>query len=115
MVYEPTAPELQADASTQAAMDRGSRVGEIARNYVPGGIAITLPYNAYDERIVLTRQLIAHGAPAVYEASFRAGGTFEILRWVLGWGDAAEVVRPAALRKQVRRAVRQMGRLYEKS
>ncbi len=32
------------------------------------------------------------------ELTFRAGGTFEITRWVLGWGDAAEVVRPRSLR-----------------
>jgi predicted DNA-binding transcriptional regulator YafY len=32
------------------------------------------------------------------ELTFRAGGTFEITRWVLGWGDAAEVVRPIRLR-----------------
>jgi predicted DNA-binding transcriptional regulator YafY len=28
------------------------------------------------------------------ELTFRAGGMFEIKRWVLGWGDAAEVLRP---------------------
>lgn len=76
MVHEPTAPELQADDQTQVAMDRGSRVGEIARSYVPGGVAIALPYNAYDERIAVTRRLLEDGAPAVYEGSFRAGGVF---------------------------------------
>lgn len=35
------------------------------------------------------------------ELTFRAGGAFEIARWVLGWGDAAEVVRPAVLRREV--------------
>jgi proteasome accessory factor B len=39
------------------------------------------------------------------ELTFRAGGTFEIIRWVLGWGDAAEVVRPGSLRKQVQSAL----------
>jgi predicted DNA-binding transcriptional regulator YafY len=32
------------------------------------------------------------------DLSFRAGGVFEIARWVLGWGDAAEVLRPRSLR-----------------
>jgi hypothetical protein len=32
---------------------------------------------------------------------FRAGGTFEIARWILGWGDAVEVMRPASLRRDV--------------
>jgi len=31
----------------------------------------------------------------------RAGGTFEITRWILGWGDAAEVMRPPGLRRDV--------------
>jgi predicted DNA-binding transcriptional regulator YafY len=35
------------------------------------------------------------------ELRFRAGGWFEIRRWILGWGDAAEVVRPAALRREI--------------
>jgi len=35
------------------------------------------------------------------EMIFRAGGTFEITRWILGWGDAVEVIRPASLRREV--------------
>lgn len=35
------------------------------------------------------------------EMTFRAGGVFEIVRWVLGWGDAAELVRPTALRAEI--------------
>jgi hypothetical protein len=31
-----------------------------------------------------------------------AGGTFEITRWVLGWGDAAEVMAPPSLRDHLR-------------
>ena len=36
------------------------------------------------------------------ELTFRAGGEFEIARWILSWGDAAEVVRPAELRQHLR-------------
>jgi predicted DNA-binding transcriptional regulator YafY len=32
---------------------------------------------------------------------FRAGGRFEIVRWILGWGDAAEVLAPTDLRNHV--------------
>lgn len=74
--HEPRAPELQPDELAQAAMDRGTRVGELARNYVPGGVMIDLPYNAYTERVELTRQALESGAPTVYEASFRTGGVF---------------------------------------
>jgi predicted DNA-binding transcriptional regulator YafY len=35
------------------------------------------------------------------EMTFHAGGTFEITRWILGWGDTVEVVRPASLRDRV--------------
>jgi predicted DNA-binding transcriptional regulator YafY len=35
------------------------------------------------------------------ELTFRAGGMFEIMRWVLGWGNAAEVVRPPTLRRGI--------------
>src|SRR6266568_7018666 len=76
MVHEPTAPELELDDQARAAMDRGSRVGEIARKYVAGGVAIDLPYNAYAERMALTLQALKDGAPVVYEASFRARGVF---------------------------------------
>src|SRR3990170_6475829 len=83
MVHEPTAPELQPDDQTQAAMDRGTRVTEIARSYVPGGVMIDLPYNVYDERVALTRRLLEDRAPVIYEASFRAAGVYvavDILR-----------------------------------
>lgn len=76
MVQEPAAPELQPDELAQAVMDRGTRVGELARSYVPGGVMIDLPYNAYADRLARTRQALEDGAPAVYEASFRAGGIF---------------------------------------
>ncbi len=46
------------------------------------------------------------------ELTFRAGGTFEITRWILGWGDAAEVVRPASLRHQVAAILRGAASLY---
>lgn len=76
MVHEPTAPELQPDELVQAAMDRGTRVTEIARSYVPDGVMIDLPYNAYAERLARTRQALQEGVPAIYEASFGAGGVF---------------------------------------
>src|SRR3990172_5666223 len=75
-VHEPEAPELQFDASVLAAFDRGTRVGQVARSYMPGGVLIDLPYNAYAERVTATRRALDGGAPAVYEASFQADGVF---------------------------------------
>jgi predicted DNA-binding transcriptional regulator YafY len=40
------------------------------------------------------------------ELAFTAGGEFEIIRWILGWGDAAEVVRPRRVRERVQSALR---------
>jgi predicted RecB family nuclease len=75
-VHERDAPELEPEELVQAWMDRGTRITEIARTYVPGGVLIDLPYNAYDERVTQTRRALADGAPAIYEASFRADGVF---------------------------------------
>src|SRR5687768_10010973 len=72
--HEPNAPELEPDELMQASMDRGTRITEIARTYVGGGVLIDLPYNAYDERVDRTRQILDDNAPAIYEASFRADG-----------------------------------------
>jgi predicted DNA-binding transcriptional regulator YafY len=41
------------------------------------------------------------------EMTFRAGGAFEITRWILGWGDAVEVIRPAGLRREVASILKQ--------
>src|SRR4030095_16565254 len=54
----------------------GAPVGTLARTYVPGGVLIDLPYDAYEERLADTREALAQGAPAVYEAAFRADGVF---------------------------------------
>jgi hypothetical protein len=75
-VHEPDAPELEPDDALQATFDRGSRVTEVARGYVPGGLLIDLPYNAYDERVARTRQALTDGTLAIYEASFRADGVY---------------------------------------
>ena len=76
MAHEPAAPELEIDESRQAVFDQGHRVGALARTYVPGGVLIDLPYNAYEQRLEATRGALAQGAPAVYEAAFRADGVF---------------------------------------
>jgi predicted RecB family nuclease len=76
MVHEPAAPELQWDDLGSAMMDQGARVGELARIYVPGGVLIDLPYNAFAERLAATEQAVLHGGPAIYEAAFRADNVF---------------------------------------
>jgi predicted DNA-binding transcriptional regulator YafY len=47
------------------------------------------------------------------ELTFRAGGIFEITRWILGWGDAAEVLCPVSLRRGVATILRVAASLYQ--
>ena len=75
-VHEPTAPELLPDELTQAQFDDGTRVGEAARAYVPGGVLIDLPHRAYEERVTATREAMIRGARVIYEAAFRADSVF---------------------------------------
>ena len=61
MAHEPTAPELELDGRAPATMDQGARVGELARTYVPGGLLIDLPYDAYTERLAATDEALRKG------------------------------------------------------
>jgi len=36
------------------------------------------------------------------ELTIKVRGTLEVESWVLGWGEHAEVVRPASLRKRMK-------------
>ena len=48
------------------------------------------------------------------ELTFRAGGALEIMRWVLGWGDAAEIVRPPALRREIASILNSAAATYQR-
>jgi hypothetical protein len=74
-VHEPEAPELAVDGNA-VTLDRGRRVGELARQHVPGGVLIDLPAWELDARVAATSQALSDGASVVYEASFKAGGGF---------------------------------------
>jgi predicted DNA-binding transcriptional regulator YafY len=58
------------------------------------------PYVA--ERIWHPSQSVELQADGSLILRFRAGGQFEIVRWILGWGDAAEILAPSGLRDHVR-------------
>jgi hypothetical protein len=75
-VHEPDAPELVPDAERQVIFDRGHRVGELARTYVPGGVLIDFPYHEVDNQVNATSEALRAGASVVYEASFKADGVF---------------------------------------
>jgi predicted DNA-binding transcriptional regulator YafY len=46
--------------------------------------------------------------------TFRAGGEFEITRWVLGWGSAARVLEPAALCQSIQMELQQAKEAYSR-
>jgi predicted RecB family nuclease len=75
-VHEPDAVELQPDKVLQDLFDQGSQVGEAARARYPGGVLINLPHDARAERVAATQQALYRDAPAVFEATFIADGTF---------------------------------------
>ncbi len=75
-VYEPEATELQPDKVLEDLFSQGRHVGELARLHFPGGVLIDAPHDAYAERLAQTLAAIEGGAPAVFEASFEAGGVF---------------------------------------
>src|SRR5438046_10732880 len=76
MVYEQASPKLKPDQHMNTWRDRETQITKLARTYVRSGILIDLPYNAYDERVKRTWQVLDGGALAIYEASFRANGVF---------------------------------------
>lgn len=75
-VHEPDAPELEPGPDLQAVFDRGTSVGERARLEFPGGTLIDLQPWRIDDKCEATRVALEAGAPAVFEASFFADGTF---------------------------------------
>lgn len=75
-VHEPDAPELKPAETLQAIFDQGTRVGQAAREYVPGGVLIEGAAWEKEQKVARTREAIAGGAKIIYEGSFEADSTF---------------------------------------
>jgi predicted RecB family nuclease len=86
-VHEPNAIELQPDKVLQDLFDQGRQVGALARTRYPGGVLIDLPHHAGAERVAATSKALAAGAPAVFEATFIADGTFVAIDVLEKLGD----------------------------
>ncbi|HEV8149248.1 MAG TPA: DUF2779 domain-containing protein [Gemmatimonadales bacterium] len=88
-VHEPSAPELEPDKVLLDLFDQGRQVGQLARLEFLDGVLIDFSPHDYANRIAATRQAIDAGAPAIFEASFAAGGVFVavdiLLRSEAGW------------------------------
>src|SRR3989454_8517305 len=86
-VHEPDALELQPDKVLQDLFDQGRLVGEAARVRYPGGLLIDLPHDARAERVAATQRALDEGAPAIFEATFIADGTYVAIDVLEKQGD----------------------------
>jgi len=75
-VHQPDNDLLQPSLSDMDRMEQGTAVGELACNAFPGGVLIDLPYGQMNEKVQATREALAAGAPAIFEASFWEDGVF---------------------------------------
>lgn len=68
------APELatEPDEQTQAILDNGTELGELARRLFPGGMLVDFGRPGLEEALAMTRELIADpSVPAIFEATFK--------------------------------------------
>lgn len=90
-VHEPDAKELQPGIVLQDRFDQGRQVGKIARTLFPGGVLIDGDHRD-PARAERTREAIAGGAPAVFEATFIEGGVYVAVDVLLREGDGWVVI-----------------------
>lgn len=99
-MHEPGAPELQPDKVLEDLFDQGRQVGAIARRRFPGGVLIDLPYRDYDGRVAATRDALAAGAPAIFEAAFAADDTFVAIDVLQRTGDGHRIIEVKSSNEQ---------------
>src|SRR5438477_258973 len=75
-VHDPDASELSPSAGQQNLLAQGREVGVRARQHVPGGQLIDLPFYQHDNMVAATRDALQHDVPAIYEAWFLADETY---------------------------------------
>jgi predicted DNA-binding transcriptional regulator YafY len=65
------------------------------------------------ERTWHPSQRITDLADGRLQLVFRAGGPFELRRWILGWGDAVEVISPEELRHEIQQILKSAMSIYQ--
>ncbi len=75
-VHEPGAEELVPEPEQQRIFDRGTEVGERARDYVPGGVLIESEGGDLGAMVRATQEAMEAGAPVIYEAAFSVDGVY---------------------------------------
>lgn len=90
-VHEPDAPELTPSPEQQRLFDRGTDVGDRARDEVPGGVLIERD-GGIGAMLEATRVAVERGVTAIYEASFSAGGVFAAVDILERDGDGWRII-----------------------
>jgi len=91
-VHEPRAPELTPTPDQQARFAAGRLVGEVAREYVPGGELIGFRHWEVDQKIAATRRHLAASATALYEAAFAADDAYAAVDILARDGDGYRLI-----------------------
>lgn len=90
-VHEPAAPELEITESLRDLFEQGHQVGRLAQERFPGGVAVELRHDD-PHREARTRELIAGGAPAIFEATFVADDTYVAIDVLAREGDGFTLI-----------------------
>ena len=98
-VHEPDAPELVPTPSEQDRMDQGHAVGILAQREFPGGVGVELDHTELGAAVAATREALASGPPAIYEASFFEDRVFVAVDILAREGDAFHLVEVKASTK----------------
>ena len=75
-VHEPDASELIPSPALRNVLNQGTEVGRVARERVPAGVLIDLPFSEWDNRVAETREALKSEPPAIYEGTFLADETY---------------------------------------
>ncbi len=77
------------DPARQALFDAGTRVGELAREYYPGGLLITADHLHIPQAVRQTKEALAAGCDVIYEAALEHQGILVRLDILRRLGDGS--------------------------
>ena len=84
----------------------------------PAVAQVRLRFDAFGGRLIRERvwhgsQQIADLAGGGLELAMRVGVSPEVIRWIMGWGEHAEVLEPASLRAEIAKTARAILERYQ--
>jgi predicted DNA-binding transcriptional regulator YafY len=91
----------------------GSAFGIVEEKAIPVAVRFSpLVAHAVQDRIWHPSQKVEKQGDGSIILKFEAGGVMEIISWVLSYGNNAEILEPAALRKEIAAIMEDMAKLY---